>query len=76
MLKLEPAPRFWRRPPGARLAGEVSIGDYSLVAVGAIVLPRIRIGQDCIVGAGAVVTRDVPDHSVVYGNPARIISKR
>jgi sugar O-acyltransferase (sialic acid O-acetyltransferase NeuD family) len=62
--------------PGARLAGEVSIGDYSLVAVGAIVLPRIRIGQDCIVGAGAVVTRDVPDHSVVYGNPARIISKR
>jgi len=62
--------------PGARLAGEVKVGDYSMIAVGAVVLPRIQIGKNCVVGAGAVITRNVPDNSVVYGNPARIIRSR
>jgi acetyltransferase-like isoleucine patch superfamily enzyme len=50
----------------------VTVGDDTLIGIGAIVLPRIRIGRHVIVGAGAVVTRDVPDGKVVYGNPARI----
>ena len=58
--------------PGARLAGCVSVGAYSMIGAGAVVLPRIRIGRDAIVGAGAVVTRDVADNSVVIGNPARL----
>lgn len=62
--------------PGARLAGEVTVDDYSMIAVGAVILPRIHIGKNCIVGAGAVVTRNVPDNSVIYGNPARIIRSR
>lgn len=33
----------------------------------------MKIGNECIVGAGAVVTKDVPDHSIVAGNPAKII---
>jgi UDP-2-acetamido-3-amino-2,3-dideoxy-glucuronate N-acetyltransferase len=37
-----------------------------------VVLPGIRIGRYALVGAGAVVTRDVPPHGIVYGNPARL----
>lgn len=40
---------------------------------GAVILPNITIGEAAMVGAGAVVTRDVPDRAVVVGNPARII---
>jgi acetyltransferase-like isoleucine patch superfamily enzyme len=39
--------------------------------VGAVVLPRVRIGRDAIVGAGSVVLRDVLDGTTVAGNPAR-----
>lgn len=59
--------------PGATLAGCVNVGDFATVYTGATVLPRIRIGKGSIVGAGAVVTRDVPDQTVVVGNPARIL---
>jgi acetyltransferase-like isoleucine patch superfamily enzyme len=36
-------------------------------------MPGVRVGKQVIVGAGSVVTKDVPDHCVVAGNPARII---
>jgi sugar O-acyltransferase (sialic acid O-acetyltransferase NeuD family) len=57
--------------PGVHIGGEVSIGQLTLVGIGAVVLPRCRIGAGCTVGAGAVVTRDVPDGTVVAGIPAR-----
>ncbi len=59
--------------PGARLAGEVVVETCAFVGTGAIILPRLRIGQGAVIGAGAVVTRDVPDNAVVVGNPARNI---
>ena len=43
-----------------------------MIGAGSVVLPRLRIGKYSVVGAGSVVTRDVPDHTVVYGNPARL----
>jgi UDP-2-acetamido-3-amino-2,3-dideoxy-glucuronate N-acetyltransferase len=43
------------------------------LGAGAIVLPGVTIGQFAMVGAGAVVTRDVPDQALVLGNPARLV---
>jgi len=42
------------------------------IGVNATLLPGITVGEDSLVGAGAVVTRDVPPRSVVVGNPARV----
>jgi sugar O-acyltransferase (sialic acid O-acetyltransferase NeuD family) len=55
------------------ISGLCDIGDGCFVGTNATVLPRIRIGKWSTIGAGAVVTKDVPDYSVVVGNPARVI---
>ena len=52
--------------------GKVDIGDRTFIGAGSIILPGVRIGRDVIVGAGSVVTRDIPDRSVAHGNPARV----
>jgi acetyltransferase-like isoleucine patch superfamily enzyme len=54
----------------------VTIGDDVWIGFGACVLPGVAIGRGCIVGAGAVVTKDVPDLAIVGGVPARIIGSR
>lgn len=51
----------------------VVIEDDALICAGAIILRGVKIGRGAIVGAGAVVTRDVAPHTVVAGNPARVI---
>lgn len=51
----------------------VTIGDYSLVGAGAIVLPGTTIGKYCLIGSGAVVKGVIPDYAIVVGNPARQI---
>jgi sugar O-acyltransferase (sialic acid O-acetyltransferase NeuD family) len=62
--------------PGVHLGGEVSIGSRTLLGIGAIVLPRLSIGRDAVIGAGAVVTRDVPAGVTVVGVPAEAIRVR
>lgn len=52
-------------------AQPVVLGDYVWIGYGAIVLPGVRIGDHAVVGAGAVVTRDVDARSIVAGCPAR-----
>lgn len=58
---------------GSIPSGPVVIEDDAWLGAGAIVLKAVRIGRGAIVGAGAVVTRDVPDYAIVAGNPARIV---
>lgn len=51
------------------------IGKNCFIGGQSIILPGVAIGDGCIVGAGSVVTKDVPDHCAVAGNPARVISE-
>lgn len=53
----------------------VVIGRNVWIGAGATILPGVTIGDNSVVGAGSVVTKDVPDDTIVVGNPARIIKK-
>lgn len=57
---------------GAVVCGLVKIGDNSKVGAGAVVLPRLNVGNRVLIGANSTVTKDVPDHTIVVGSPARI----
>jgi sugar O-acyltransferase (sialic acid O-acetyltransferase NeuD family) len=59
--------------PGANIASGVHVGRATYIGMSATVLDGIKIGAHSIVGAGAVVTKDVPDHVQVVGVPARIV---
>ena len=51
----------------------VEIGERTFVGVGATILPGVKIGSDCIIGAKTVVSKNIPDGSIAVGIPARVI---
>ena len=53
----------------------ITIGDGAWIGAGAIILPGIHIGKYAVIGAGSVVTKDVPDYTVAAGNPCRPLRK-
>lgn len=53
----------------------VTIEDDVWIGANAVILPGVTIGNHCVVAAGAVVTKDVPPHSLVAGVPAKVIKK-
>lgn len=59
--------------PEVALIGSVRIGANSFVGRGAILMPGTNIGTNCIIGAGSVVRGEVPDCSIVIGNPGVIV---
>lgn len=56
-----------------RGARRVAVGRFVYIGFGAVVLPGVVLGDHCIVGAGAVVTKSAPSGSILAGNPARIL---
>lgn len=52
---------------------QVTIGDESWVGINAVIMGNVNIGKHCVIGANAVVTRDIPDYCIAVGNPAKII---
>lgn len=63
---------YKRSGHGRNLTG-LTTGKYVRVAIGVTVLPGVRLGEGSIIGAGSVVTRDVPPYKLVLGVPARIV---
>ena len=61
--------------PNTTLCGIVSVGEGTLVGAGSVVIPTIKIGKWCVIGAGSVIIEDVPDYSMVVGNPGKVIKK-
>jgi acetyltransferase-like isoleucine patch superfamily enzyme len=51
----------------------VSIGEYTFIGTGSIILPGSEIGRGCIIGAGSVVNETIPDYAIANGNPLQII---
>lgn len=54
----------------------VTIGNDVWIGRRAMIMPGVMIGNGCVIGAGAVVTKDIPDYSVVGGVPAKVIKNR
>ena len=65
--------QFVELSPGVHISGNCTVGDYTLLGTNATVLPKLTLGTNVVVGAGSVVTKDVPDNSLVVGVPAKII---
>ncbi|MET0065283.1 MAG: NeuD/PglB/VioB family sugar acetyltransferase [Candidatus Thiodiazotropha sp.] len=59
--------------PGSRVAGDVTCGDETYLGLGCQVIEKVRIGRGCLIGAGATVIRDLPDHVLAVGSPARVL---
>ncbi|MBN2445608.1 MAG: acetyltransferase [Phycisphaerae bacterium] len=73
--------RFDRLDVPMRLQGHaapepVTIRDDVWIGTRVIILPGVTIGRGAVIGAGAIVTKDVPEYAIVGGNPARVIRQR
>lgn len=53
--------------------GETLVHYGASIGAGSVILPGLDIGRFALVGAGSIVTKDVPDHGIVIGNPARLV---
>lgn len=69
------ANEFLKKNGYPRTIKPVVIKKGAVISVGCIIIAGVTIGENSIVGAGSVVTQDVPDYCVVVGNPARVVKK-
>ena len=61
------------REKGLQYNKDVHIGENTWIAANVVIVPGIRIGKNVVIGAGSVVTKDIPDNVVAVGNPCRIL---
>lgn len=64
---------FLKDHPGIDSFAPITVGNNVFIGMNATIMPGVTIGNDCMVAAGAVVVRDVPDRSIVGGVPAKVI---
>jgi len=55
--------------------GPVEIGEYTFVGASSLILPGVKIGKGCIIGAGCILSKSVPDYSIVAGNPGEVVGE-
>jgi acetyltransferase-like isoleucine patch superfamily enzyme len=67
------SPEARRRDPSAGKSAPILIEDEVFIGMWAIILKGVRIGRGAVIGAGAVVTSDVPAGAIAVGNPARVV---
>lgn len=56
--------------------GKIKINDDVWIGANSVILPDVTIGKGAVIGAGSIVTKDVPEYAIIVGNPARIIKYR
>jgi len=61
---------------GSVMGGYVTIGKFSAVTLGVIILDRLKIGENSVIGSGSLVLKDIPDNVLAYGNPINKIRAR
>ena len=61
------------KPDGSYYMKDTYIGDNCFIGVRSLICPGVHIGNQCVVGGGSIVTKDVPDNCMVVGVPAKII---
>ena len=59
--------------PDLEITAPIVVGNYVYIGARSIIMPGVKIGNNCIIAAGSVVTKDVPNNNVVGGIPAKII---
>ncbi len=62
-----------RRNKGLEYAYPIRVGDNVWIGAGVQVLPGVTIGNHVVIGAGSVVTKDIPDHVIAVGNPCKVL---
>lgn len=68
---------YWEHVPFTNTSkGDTIIGNDVWLGNGVTIMPGIKIGNGAVIGTGSVVTKDVPDYTIVAGNPAKLIRKR
>ena len=55
------------------IEGSVTVGEYSFLGDSVVIFPGVRIGKGCLIKAGSIVTKSVPDFSVASGSPAKVV---
>jgi sugar O-acyltransferase (sialic acid O-acetyltransferase NeuD family) len=59
--------------PGVNIAGNARVGEGTQLGIGAVVFNGVSIGKNTVIGGGSIVTKDIPDNAIAWGNPCRVV---